>query len=360
MHSNRKILLGLILFLNTFFFVSAQEHSQFQLQKICKGPEQITEIIPFPVKRGTLAVLGKKGQLGLCSLMDGKFTLIQKMDVVTYSEMGLLSIAFHPKFESNGLFYLHMNVKKKGQPITELTEWKFSNPKDPTSPKKLRVIFETAQPYSNHNGGPLVFDSQGHLLLGLGDGGAANDPHGYGQNRKSFLGKILEFDVEREKVTPEIYAIGLRNPWKMSWAPTGQLIVADVGQNRFEEIHFVEKGKNYGWNILEGSHCFKPKENCSKQGLELPIFEYDHSLGQSVTGGYVATAPGYREIKGQYILGDFASGRVLALSLEKPYKAREIGKWPHAISTFGRTVEGEILIGDFNDGTIYRLDEVAN
>jgi glucose/arabinose dehydrogenase len=329
-----------------------------KLKKVCTVTELPTHIEAVPFDSDSVFITSKEGQLSQCFLKTGLVKKIHKFEVISPSEMGLLSLVFSPQFLKNGLFYIHRNVQKSVANITEVSEWKFSNQESLSSPHQERVIFETTQPYNNHNGGTLIFDKNEKLLLGLGDGGAAGDPHNHSQNPNSYLGKILEFDLLlKPKPQPQIYALGLRNPWKMSWSLEQKLIVADVGQNKFEEINLVEKGKNYGWKVMEGKHCFSPKKNCISNNFEPPIFEYDHSWGQSVTGGFVATSSRYSKLKNQYVFGDFETGRIWALRLDGDKSVQEIAKVDFSISTFGITKDGQILVANFYSGDIFLIEE---
>ena len=187
-----------------------------------------------------------------------------------------------------------------------------------------RILLKIDQPESNHNGGEIKFGPDGFLYIGLGDGGGAGDRHGErgnGQNLNTHLGKILRIDVNTDKsylipqdnpfvenksAKPEIWAYGFRNPWRFSFdKKSGKLFVADVGQNQYEEVNIVERGGNYGWKIMEANHCFEPEKNCNMQGLKTPIFEYEHSEGISITGGYVYNGTEHSGLMGKYIFADW-------------------------------------------------------
>jgi glucose/arabinose dehydrogenase len=186
------------------------------------------------------------------------------------------------------------------------------------------------------------------------------------------LGSILRIDVRPDKNgrpysipddnpkgawAPEVFAIGLRNPWKFSFAPDGRLIVADVGQDKYEEVSIVRKGGNYGWNIREGSHCYEPPEGCRTTGLIDPIYEYSHDEGKSITGGFVYTGSAIPFLRGRYVLADFVSGWMRAITLPREGRAEaiELGKWPILIATFGQSADGELYVADFGKGTIFKL-----
>ncbi|WP_239031673.1 PQQ-dependent sugar dehydrogenase [Geomonas diazotrophica] len=239
---------------------------------------------------------------------------------------------------------------------------------DPASRKQLLTI---VQPYANHNGGQLAFGPDGMLYIGMGDGGSGGDPHGNGQRLDTLLGKILRIDVSSDTAPyrlpknpfgNEIWAYGLRNPWRFSFdRGTGDLYIADVGQDEVEEIDFQPAGSgagaNYGWNVMEGDRCFK-SPNCKKTALTLPVAVYRHGHGDcSVTGGYVYRGK-IEALRGIYLYGDFCSGRIWGLR-------RVGGKWqtrllidtPYAISTFGEDDDGEVYLADYGSGTIFRIGE---
>lgn len=244
-----------------------------------------------------------------------------------YSEKGLLGIAFHPKYKSNGKFYIYYSAPeadKKFDHKSILAEYKVTANADIADMTSQKIILEIKQPEANHNGGQLAFGPDGFLYIGLGDGGGAGDNHGEkgnGQNLKTLLGKILRIDVDskypytippdnpfvnNKEARPEIWAYGLRNPWRFSFdRKTGKLFCADVGQNMWEEIDIIKKGKNYGWRITEGKHCYNPQIGCNITNLEYPIAEYDHSLGISVTGGFVYRGKNIPALQGKYIFGDW-------------------------------------------------------
>jgi len=291
------------------------------------------------------------------------------------SEEGLLGLAFHPDFASNGFFYVDYTASNPRRTVIA----RFSvatgdtNVADKTSEL---VLLEVLQPYSNHNGGQLAFGLDRFLYVALGDGGSAGDPQGNGQNRTTLLGKILRIDVDRSfgalnygipsdnpflgntlGFREEIYAYGFRNPWRFSFDPeTGWLWAADVGQDRVEEIDIVGKGQNYGWNVMEGNLCFNPSTGCNQTGLTFPIWTYNHTLGFSVTGGFVYRGSELPELVGSYVYGDFGSGRIWALrynGVDKPVNTDLLDSSLN-ISSFGVDEHNELYICDYS-GQIYRL-----
>jgi len=291
-------------------------------------------------------------------------------------EQGLLGLAFHPDFERNGYFYVNYTTQK----TTVIARYRAdpANP-DRADPGSELILLEFSQPYSNHNGGQLAFGPDGHLYIATGDGGSGGDPQGNGQNLKTLLGKILRIDVDRASgnlnyaIPPdnpfagnrdgyreEIYAYGLRNPWRFSFDPaTGWLWAADVGQNAMEEIDIIEKGRNYGWNVMEGSLCFNPRTGCKQDGLTLPIWEYpplQGSPGASVTGGYVYRGQNIPELAGKYVFADYMDGRMWVLEYDGsgPARATELDVRQPGISSFGVDEHGE-LYACVLDGKILRI-----
>ena len=354
-------------------------HILVSLEKMAEGFSQITDLQFFPESNHELLVLEKTGALKWVNLSTNQSEVLHLFDVSTNAEQGLLGLVFHPNYPKNGKIYVNMTLKKEDRDVSRVSEWFVSESSD-ISKKSLmneRIIMELVQPYSNHNAGALAFGPDGMLFVGWGDGGWADDPEENGQNGKTWLGSMLRIDVNdysNEKpysippdnpfvnnsdYQPETWAIGIRNPWKYIFTAKGQLVMADVGQNKWEEVSLVERGKNFGWNIREAKHCFNPEENCLTAGLVDPIYEYDHTEGVSITGGYVYDGK-IVELKKKYLFGDFVTGRIWAIDL--PSTASEavstsfsLGKWPLLISTFGRDHNGEVYIGDFANGIIYRI-----
>jgi glucose/arabinose dehydrogenase len=291
------------------------------------------------------------------------------------SEQGLLSVAFPPDFAASGLFYVDY-TDLQGNTVIARYRLLAGDPRqgDPNSEQK---ILQIEQPAANHNGGQLQFGPDGYLYIGMGDGGGAGDPWGNAQNPGALLGKLLRIDVtgadtytipdsnprlDQPGARPEIWAIGLRNPWRFSFDRVSHdLYIADVGQNLYEEVDFQPAaspgGENYGWNVMEGKHCFEPSAGCDTGGLVLPITEYDHGQGCSITGGYVYRGARYPEMAGVYFFGDYCSGIIWGL------RQATGGEWQMAflldtnisISSFGEDSTGEIYVVSYREGTIYHL-----
>ncbi len=295
------------------------------------------------------------------------------------AEEGLLGLAFHPDFKNSGFFYVNYTAADPRR--TVIARYHVARKNSDAADKNSEfVVLEFSQPFSNHNGGQITFGPDGFLYIATGDGGSAGDPFGNGQSLKTLLGKILRIDVDNPSGTrnygipadnpftgntsgyqEEIYAYGLRNPWRFSFDPeTGWLWAADVGQNSYEEIDIIEKGKNYGWNVMEGFHCFKPPSGCDTTGLALPVWEYDHSVGVSITGGFVYRGPGVPELTGLYIYADFMSGRIWSLQYDGSTKPinKQLLNTSLTISSFGVDTKNELYMVSF-DGKIYRFASSA-
>lgn len=299
-------------------------------------------------------------------------------DRVTSSdgEEGLLGFAFHPDYASNGYFYVNYTAASPLRTVISRFQRSVSNAQVADASTEL-VLLEFEQPFSNHNGGQLAFSPGGYLYIASGDGGSAGDPNNNAQSLGSYLGKILRIDVDRQdsgknyavpSTNPfisnsaakgEIYAYGFRNPWRMSFdAITKRLWVADVGQDAREEINLVSKGKNYGWRIREGSACYNPSSGCKKSGLTKPVFEYSHSIGESVTGGYMYRGKKFPELRGYYVYADFISGEIWALSPPNKTtaaKSKRLVDSDLLISTFGQSFTKELYFASYSDGRIYQL-----
>ncbi len=340
---------------------------------------EVTDIQFVPGDKDRVVVVQKNGRalLVLRSKPD-KRTEILNVSVLTTSELGLLGWAFHPRFaQGERKIYINYNPAT-GMRRTRIAEWELEGAT--FQAVKERVLLEVNQPYPNHNAGQLAFGADGKLYIGLGDGGFRADPHNHGQRPDSLLGKLLRIDVDTrsdkkpyglpkdnpflgdKSFRPEIWAWGIRNPWRFSWDSLNRMLVGDVGQDKWEEVNIVQAGKNYGWRQREAAHCFNPTKDCITSGMTDPWLEYDREDGASITGGYVYTGTKIPALKNKYVFADFVSGRLWAAAL--PPKGEEskttrnfeaLGRWAMQPSTFGRDSDGEIYVADFSKGAIYLL-----
>lgn len=327
---------------------------------------------------GRLFVVEQAGRILL--VKEGQVSPSPFLDIVSIvgsdgNEQGLLGLAFHPDYAQNGFFFVDYTDK---QGDTVIARYNVSGNPDEADSNSAKVLLTIDQPYGNHNGGQVAFGPDGYLYIGMGDGGAANDPHNNGQNLNSLLGKILRLDVDsgdpygippdnpfaaNGQGSPEVWSYGWRNPWRFSFdTATNDMYIADVGQNQYEEVHVelagTAGGQNYGWRLMEGMHCFDPSScDPASQGLVLPIAEYDHGQGCSITGGYVYRGSQFPALNGVYFYGDYCSGIIWALRRETD------GNWSQAqllssgqtISSFGQDEVGEVYLVQHSTGEIFQI-----
>lgn len=331
---------------------------------------------------GRLFVVQRRGQVRVVS-PDGTLRSSPFVDlsgrILAGGEQGLLGLAFHPGFAGNGRLFV--DYTRAGDGATVISELTASGDRSSASPASERILLTIPQPYSNHNGGQLAFGPDGYLYIGMGDGGSSGDPQGNGQNRQALLGKILRINVDgtpasgkaygipnsnpyaaggvsRGAGLPEIWAYGLRNPWRFSFdRGTGDLYIGDVGQNAWEEIDRQPAGsrggENYGWSAFEGTHCYSA---CSGVSYVPPIVEYSHSLGCSVTGGYVYRGTAQPALKGYYLFSDYCSGTLWTVPAGSGSKTiKTVASTGLNVTSFGESEAGEIYLVDLGGGGLYRV-----
>ncbi len=347
------------------------------LREIARGFKQPVHLTHAGDGSGRLFVVEQRGVVRV--IENGALRAEPFLDirdrVESGGEKGLLSVAFHPQYAANGRFYVDYTTRDNGlRTIVARFERADRNRADPQSEQ---ILLNIRQPFANHNGGQLAFGPDGYLYIGMGDGGAANDPHDNGQNPDTLLGALLRIDVDRRAAgrayaipadnpfvgrpghRAEIWAYGLRNPWRFSFdADSARLFLADVGQDRFEEIDVIERGGNYGWNIMEGEIC-TPGVNrrCDRKGLTLPIFTYAPPQGFSITGGFVYRGSAMPALCGVYLYGDYVTKRIWGLRYNgnKVTRQRKLLDTGHAISSFGEDQQRELYVVDHGSGTISKI-----
>lgn len=378
------------------------------LEEFVTGFERPVAIAPIPGTTNRYVVLELAGHIKLvenATVADTDFldlTSRTSRDNNDWDERGLLGIAFHPNFEDNGLFYVHHTASSSlaaeiggGADVgdTVVVEYKIdSQDERRADPQSARIVFTTSQPADNHNGGALAFGGDGMLYIALGDGGGADDQYGNGQNLSTPLGAILRIDVDgraegqysypsgnlRDTVAtahPGIWDYGLRNPWRISFdGCTGNLYIADVGQDTWEEINVEPPGgggRNYGWPFLEGDRCRGKSEDavsspdeCVPMGttpavpITLPVATYNRGGGGAVVGGYVYRGSALPALRGAYLFADYSQRRFWMLrwngTTEEFAEIKILPSMDQAINAFGQDANGELFVVSM-DGVIYRL-----
>ncbi len=294
-------------------------------------------------------------------------------------ERGLLGLAFHPRFAENGRVFVYYTDPDGNSVLAELHAEAGAATLDPETEV---VLLTLDQPYANHNGGQLAFGPDGYLYLGLGDGGRGGDPLGSGQDLSTLLGSILRLDVDADgpgtvavpadnpfvatpDARPEIWAYGLRNPWRFSFdARNGDLWIADVGQSAVEEVDRVPTGSpgglNFGWNVMEGDRCFDPPSGCDPSAFTGPVATYTHDSGwgRSITGGVVPYGDAAPSLTGRYVFGDFVSGRVFVLNeAGGAYEAEPLLEAGFPLAAFGLDEALDAYVLDYGGGVVYKLVE---
>ena len=334
----------------------------------------------FVLERSGLIRIIKNGTLLVTPFLD-----IHSLVRSTGGEQGLVGLAFHPLYKNNGKFYIAYTAPRNGDTngsVLTLKQYSVSAGNlDVANAASDTTILTIDHPtYSNHNGGTLAFGNDGYLYWSTGDGGGAGDPNNNAQNLTRLLGKILRIDVNAgspysipstnpfygnpdSSIKKEIWAYGLRNPWRISFdRVTHDLYIGDVGQSAREEIDFQPSdstgGENYGWRVMEGSLCYNPSSGCNQTGKVLPVAEYDHTLGCSVTGGYVYRGSNSPSLSGYYLYGDYCSGRLFTIHKNSPTgwsTPIQLADTIFNITTFGEDEQGELYLADYATGKIYKI-----
>jgi len=359
----------------------AEDVPKIHLERWIRGFDNPLYVISDGTDR--LFVVEQPGRIKI--IRDGKvlpkpFLDIRK-EVDFGGEKGLLSLAFHPNFKDNGLIYVDYTAPKP-KLHTVISEFHVDPSSDVVDPSTERILLTIDQPFPNHNGGLVLFGPEGMLYIGMGDGGKHDDPFNNAQNPDSLLGKILRIDVNKRDPygipkdnpfadgkagRPEIYALGMRNPWRFSFdAKTGELYAGDVGQNDWEEVDLIVKGGNYGWRPREAFHTnpnLHPAEETPSGAID-PIIEYPHRKKEgardpdlSITGGYVYRGKKYPSLVGWYLYGDYVSGRIWALKQEngKVTQHAELLHQDCNPSSFGVDKDGELYLTEYSRGIVTRI-----
>lgn len=319
----------------------------------------------FIVEQGGLIHILQDGAVLETPFLDVAGLLSSDVFGGGYSERGLLGLAFHPDYETNGQFYIYY-TDRDGNSV--LAAYSVSSDPNVADPNSARIVLTQDQPYPNHNGGHLSFGPDGYLYVAFGDGGAAGDPENRAQDPSTWLGKLVRIDVNTEPYAvpednpfvgssdtlPEIWALGLRNPWRFSFdAATGDLYVADVGQNAYEEVNFEPAGSgggmNYGWKLFEATHLYSGQPDPAN--FLMPFYEYSHRFGISVSGGYVYRGETLPDLQGVYFFGDFGSGNIWASYRDSSDTWQTIEFLTNtglSVSSFGQDEANELYVVDYS------------
>jgi glucose/arabinose dehydrogenase len=335
---------------------SSSEPLRLGLVEVASGLDSPLFVAAAPGEPDRLYVVEREGRIRV--LEDGRLLAKPFLDIVDQvtsgGEQGLLSVAFHPSYEENRLFYVDY-TDLAGD--TRVVEYRARG----GAPRRMRELLFVDQPYANHNGGQLQFGPDGLLYVGMGDGGAGGDPENRAQDLGDRLGKLLRLDVDSRGAKWETVAYGLRNPWRFSFdRETGDLYIGDVGQGAWEEIDFLPAGSrelaNFGWDAFEGNHVYEDKEPNTAGRVVFPLAEYPHELGCSVTGGYVYRGDDVAAARGRYFYGDYCEGTVWSVAVRdgRASRPRRHAFTVDSLSSFGEDARGELYLVSL-DGTIYRL-----
>lgn len=352
---------------------------QIKLQPVAKGLTTPVGLTHAGDKSNRLFVVEQRGTIRI--LKNGTLSETPFLDirdrVKSGGEMGLLGLAFHPKFSENRRFFLNYTAPSGPTGLqTVISELKVSGDPEKGDPASERILLTIPQPFQNHNGGQIAFGPDGYLYIGMGDGGSANDPQGNGQNLATLLGKMLRIDIDsagegkayavppdnpfigNKEAAPEVWAYGLRNPWRFSFDfPTGSLYAGDVGQLDREEIDLIQKGKNYGWNIMEGTICTPGvSPDCDKSGLEFPLIDLTRGRGTTVIGGHVYRGKTIPNLAGFYFYGDFGNGKISGFRYDGKSVTdhRLVLESGRNISAFGEDEQQELYVLDYS-GEILKI-----
>ena len=326
-----------------------------KLAVVVRGLSSPVDVVQAPGEPTRLYVVEQPGRIRIVQggRVRGTFLDVSSL-VVAGGEQGLLGLAFSPGYARDRTFYV--NYTARGDGSTRVVRYRSANGR--ALPGSAQEILRVAQPYSNHNGGNLEFGPDGKLWVGLGDGGSGGDPENRAQNPDVLLGKLFRLDVRQAKPTPELVAIGLRNPWRYSFdRATGDLWIGDVGQGEIEEIDRLPRATtglvNFGWNVYEGRSRFSDA-TLGPGTLIQPVAQYTHAAGCSVTGGFVYRGNAVPRLKGRYVFGDYCSGTIWSI----PARGGALRKEPvkvDQLTSFGESLDGATLYAVSGGGTIYRF-----
>ncbi len=339
------------------------------LEQVAKGFDRPLFVTNAGDGTGRLYVVEQGGRISVIEPGDGAITGFLDVEglISDGGERGLLGLAFSPDYADSGELYVNYTDRAGATVVARYT----ADDPGAMTPKLdgPEVLLRVEQPYANHNGGCLAFDREGRLWVGMGDGGSGGDPENRAQNPRSLLGKMLTLDVSQPNPRPRIAITGVRNPWRFSFdRATGDLWIADVGQNAWEEVHLLRagviEGTNLGWNLWEGNHPYPEGSKRKRDGFEFPVIEYGHDVGRSITGGYVYRGSRSPGLVGAYLYADFEAGWIDAARVDDatpPHlteQARLVSEAGQP-SSFGEDEAGEVYVCDYAGGTVSRIVATA-
>ncbi len=360
--------------------VGIPDPAAFQWSLVADGFDSPLGLVPANDGSGRVFVMEQGGKIW--TIKDGEVSFDPFLDIGSllapsvfqggYTEQGLLGLAFHPRYKDNGVFFIHYTDIRGN---TTIARYKVSSDPEKADPNSAQIVLTANQPYPDHNGGQIAFGPDGYLYIALGDGGNPDDPLRNGQNMDTLLAKLLRIDINgtpykvppdnpfinQSGAKPEIWATGLRNPWRFSFdRQTGDLYIGDVGQWAYEEVDFQpagQGGQNYGWSAYQGMHPhIKQTIPVDESTLTLPVLEYAHTEGCSITGGYVYRGAALPAMNGIYLYGDYCNGRVWAANriADGTWQSYLWMQTGYVITSFGQDEAGELYLIDYKSG-IYKL-----
>ena len=370
---NAALIVAMVVFL-ALALQSAAAAPVIALQPFVSGLTSPVDLQPSRDGTGRLFVVEQGGIIRVIKAGKLLATPFLNLTNIVHSggEEGLLGLAFHPAYKTNGRFFVNYTRVVSGQHQTIIAEYHVSSTNKDVADPTGAILLKVNQPFDNHKGGQLVFGPDGYLYIGLGDGGDQGDPLKNGQKLSTLLGKMLRIDVDsgapykipptnpfigRTGVKPEIWAYGFRNPWRFSFdLQSKKLYIGDVGQDAYEEIDIGTIGGNFGWNVMEGAHCYPIGSTCNQSGKILPIAEVPHPEAEAIIGGFVYRSTVIPGLSGYYVFGDFITGTIWGLKqVSGTWQRTTLLSTGRAISAFGRDASGTLYVIDYLNGAILKI-----
>jgi len=370
---NAALIVAMVVFL-ALALQSAAAAPVIALQPFVSGLTSPVDLQPSRDGTGRLFVVEQGGIIRVIKAGKLLATPFLNLTNIVHSggEEGLLGLAFHPAYKTNGRFFVNYTRVVSGQHQTIIAEYHVSSTNKDVADPTGAILLKVNQPFDNHKGGQLVFGPDGYLYIGLGDGGDQGDPLKNGQKLSTLLGKMLRIDVDsgapykipptnpfigRTGVKPEIWAYGFRNPWRFSFdLQSKKLYIGDVGQDAYEEIDIGTIGGNFGWNVMEGAHCYPIGSTCNQSGKILPIAEVPHPEAEAIIGGFLYRSTVIPGLSGYYVFGDFITGTIWGLKqVSGTWQRTTLLSTGRAISAFGRDASGTLYVIDYLNGAILKI-----